>query len=300
MGNFLKFTEIKTKITSLITFFYIIVYLIYIKQEISLWATIIFFLAMFIFDLTTTAINNYIDTKTNDQKLQFTRKQSLIIIYILFLVSMALGLYLVYLTDIVVFLAGGLCFVCGVFYTYGPIPISRMPIGEIVSGLFYGLIMPFILLYINMPKDSLISLVVNFDIIELNIHVLPIIKLVLLAVPPICTTANIMLANNICDIDRDIKVKRYTLPYYLGKNMSLYLYAGLYYVIYIVLILMVILRILNPITLLFVLTFPVVQKHIRKFLKEQNKEHTFNYSIKNFILIMGVMTLLIFISNFIR
>ncbi len=72
--------------------------------------TLIFFAAMFLFDLTTTAINNYIDTKTNAQTLQFKRSIALAIIFVLLGTSTILGLYLVYLTDIVVLLLGGLCF----------------------------------------------------------------------------------------------------------------------------------------------------------------------------------------------
>jgi 1,4-dihydroxy-2-naphthoate octaprenyltransferase len=109
---------------------------------------------MFIFDLTTTAINNYIDSKTNGQILDFSRKTALIIIYCLFGISTVLGLYLAYLTDIAVLFAGGICFLCGVLYTFGPLPISRQPLGEVYSGAFYGIMIPFILMYINMPAGT--------------------------------------------------------------------------------------------------------------------------------------------------
>jgi 1,4-dihydroxy-2-naphthoate octaprenyltransferase len=128
-----------------------IAFLLYQKQTIHWGLTLLFFAAMFLFDLTTTAINNYIDTKNNHQTLQFTRRTALIIIYVLFGISTALGLTLAYFTDIVILLVGGICFLCGVFYTYGPVPISRQPLGEVLSGVFYGLLIPFILLYINSP-----------------------------------------------------------------------------------------------------------------------------------------------------
>jgi 1,4-dihydroxy-2-naphthoate octaprenyltransferase len=128
-----------------------IAFLVYRKQFIHWELTLLFFASMFLFDLTTTAINNYVDTKNNSQILQFNRRKALKIIYLLFGISTALGLYLAYLTDIVVLIAGGICFLCGVFYTYGPVPISRQPLGEVLSGLFYGLLIPFIILYINEP-----------------------------------------------------------------------------------------------------------------------------------------------------
>ncbi|MDF2686855.1 MAG: 1,4-dihydroxy-2-naphthoate octaprenyltransferase, partial [Clostridia bacterium] len=195
--KFLGYVEIMTKITSIFAFLITMAYLFYIKQPINWELTLIFFSSMFIFDLTTTAINNYIDTKTNTQKLQFKRSTALIIIYILFIISTILGFYLVYLTDIVVLILGGLCFLCGIFYTYGPIPISRQPLGEVLSGIFYGLLIPFILLYINMPKGTFLSLNLNFETVNIILNILPLVKVIFLSITPVCATANIMLANNI-------------------------------------------------------------------------------------------------------
>ena len=294
--RFLDYVEIRTKITSIFAFLITIAFLFYNEQQINWKLTLIFFTAMFIFDLTTTAINNYIDTKTNNQTLQFKRKVALIIIFMLFGISALLGLYLAYLTDVVVFILGGICFICGVFYTYGPVPLSRQPLGEIFSGIFYGLLIPFIIMYINMPRGTFLSLNYSFEIINLEIKVMPIITVLLFSIIPICTTANIMLANNICDLEKDILVKRYTLPYYLG-NKALYLFALIYYVTYIATIIMVKLRILSPICLISLLTIFIVQKNISLFLKKQDKKATFILAIKNYIIIMGTNTLIIFISG---
>ena len=124
---------------------------------------------------------------------------------------------------------------------------------------------------------------------------MPILTVLLLSVPPVCTTANIMLANNICDLERDIAVKRYTLPYYLGKK-ALYLFAFLYYAAYASIAAMAALRILSPVTLLTLLTIFAVQKNISIFLKRQDKAATFITSIKNYIIIMGSLTVTVFIS----
>jgi 1,4-dihydroxy-2-naphthoate octaprenyltransferase len=253
---------------------------------------------MFVFDLTTTAINNFIDTKTNNQTLQFKRRIALIIIYILFGISASFGLYLAYLTDLVILILGGICFLCGVFYTYGPISLSRQPLGEVFSGIFYGLLIPFIIMYINMPQGTFLSLSLSTEIISLDIKVKPLITILLFSIVPICTTANIMLANNICDLEKDILVKRHTLPYYLG-NKALYLFAIIYYVTYIAVIVMVILKILSPICLISLLTIFIVQKNISLFLKKQDKKATFILAIKNYIIIMGTNTLIILISGII-
>lgn len=293
--KFLGYVEIMTKITSTFTFLMTIALLLSQHQTINWKLSLLFFAAMFLFDLTTTAINNYIDTKNNHQTLQFKRKTALIIIYVLFEMSTALGLYLAYLTGIVILLVGGICFLCGVFYTYGPIPISRQPLGEILSGMFYGLLIPFIILYINMPSGTFLTFILNWETISLELKVLPIVTLLLFSIIPFCTTANIMLANNICDLEKDIAVKRYTLPYYIGKN-ALSLYAGLYYLTYIATVAMVVFKILSPICLLSLLTIIVVQKNINAFYKKQEKATTFVLAVKNFIVIMGANTVLIYLS----
>lgn len=293
--RFLDYVEIKTKITSSFAFLMTIALLVYQKQNINWKLTLVFFLSMFLFDLTTTAINNYIDSKTNDQMLQFKRKTALIIIYVLFTLSTVFGLYLTYMSDIVIFLVGGLCFLCGVFYTYGPLPISRMPLGEFFSGLFYGVFIPFIILYLNTPKGTFLLLDMNSQSVSVELMIWPIAALLLFGIIPFCTTANIMLANNMCDLEKDILVKRHTLPYYLGKK-SIYLYAGIYYMTYVAMIIMVALGIISPICLLSLFTIFIVQKNIKQFMKKQDKATTFILSIKNYVIIMGVNTLLIFIG----
>ena len=58
MSNFFNFVEIRTKITSLFAFSITLALMLYQGIEIKGKATAVFFASMFIFDLTTTAINN--------------------------------------------------------------------------------------------------------------------------------------------------------------------------------------------------------------------------------------------------
>jgi 1,4-dihydroxy-2-naphthoate octaprenyltransferase len=286
MERFFRYVEIKTKITSLFAFLLAIAYLFYLEAPIRWDVTAIFFGGMFLFDLTTTAINNYIDTKTNHQTLPYQRGRAKAIIFILLAISSALGIWLVLLTDWVVFLTGGVCFLVGIFYTFGPIPISRQPWGEIFSGIFYGFFIPFLILYINLEKDTFLTLRVDWNHMDLIVQWLPFIHLFLLSVAPVMTTANIMLANNICDLEKDILVKRYTLPYYLEEK-ALPLWAAMYYLTYGANVVMVLIGMLPWVTLVALLTFIPVQKNIGLFFKEQKKETTFMTSILNYILIMS-------------
>ncbi len=295
IAKFLEFVEIKTKITSTLTFLFSIAFVLYQNHEIQWDKTILFFMSMLFFDLTTTAINNYIDTLDNGQILAFGRKEARNIIYILFIISTVLGLTLAFATDLIVLLLGMLCFLAGVLYTYGPIPISRMPLGEMASGFFYGFMIPFLVLYINAPLGTYISYSIQMQTLNLSFQMIPILVLILFSVTPFAVTANIMLANNICDLQKDIAVKRFTLPYYIGK-MALPLFSGLYYSTYVSMIGMVILHVLSPVTLISLITIIPVQKNINMFRKKQDKESTFNLSILNFIIIMVGNSISIFLS----
>ena len=139
------------------------------------------------------------------------------------------------------------------------------------------------------------TLTFNWQKVGIELAIMPLLSVILLSVLPVCTTANIMLANNICDLQKDIKVKRYTLPYYLGRK-ALYLFSAIYYATYAAVILMVVLKILSPLCLGYLLTIIAVQKNINKFMEKQEKATTFMAAIKNYIIIMGTITILIFIS----
>lgn len=291
MKRLLDYVEIKTKITSVFPFLMTLCYLFLNGRDIDPLRSAVFFAGMFLFDLTATTINNYSDTKKNHQTLQFSRRTALLITIVLLLTSMGLGIWLVGLTDIVVLLAGGLCFLFGIIYSWGPIPLSHGPYGEIASGFFYGGLIPFILIYINDPR-YLFTYTLSWEKISGEINVVPVVGFVLLAVLPFCLTANIMLANNICDVSHDVKVQRYTLAFYL-KKYALYLFALLYYTAYGSVVLMVICGFLSPLSLLILVTIIPVQKNINAFFRKQVKEETFIVSIKNFVLIISAHILLI-------
>jgi 1,4-dihydroxy-2-naphthoate octaprenyltransferase len=295
LKRFLKYIEIQTKITSVLPFLMTLAYLFAGSRHIEPLKTLIFFAGMLLFDLTATTINNYSDTKKNHQVLQFKRSTALLITAVLLLLSVAFGIWLVTLTDIVVLALGALCFFFGIIYSYGPIPLSHGPYGEIFSGLFYGVLIPVILVYIN-DAGSLMTFSLSVEQLSVKLQIMPAIGLGLLSVAPFCLTANIMLANNICDVEHDVRVNRYTLAFYL-KDKALYLFSALYYTAYLSVIALVVLGYLSPLSLLLLITLIPVQKNINVFYKKQDKAETFVVSVKNFIIFLLVHTLLVFIGG---
>ncbi|NMB41750.1 MAG: UbiA family prenyltransferase [Firmicutes bacterium] len=297
LKGFLSFVEIKTKVTSVFPFLLGLAYLISSGYEVDFFKTAVLFGGMFFFDLTATAANNYFDTKKNQQALQFSLRTARALLLLLFVASIFWGLFLVYLTDVIVLFLGALCFFFGIMYSCGPVPISHGPYGEIVSGFFYGLLIPAILLYINIPGSGLFTYFITEGKLSLFFDIRSLLGLLLLSVLPFCLTANIMLANNICDLKNDLAVKRYTLAYYLGPR-ALWLFAALYYTAYLSVIGMVLAGFLTPFSLALLVTLLWVQKNINIFLEKQVKGTTFIVSVKNFLIVIVPHILLILLGGF--
>lgn len=282
--KFLKFVEIQTKITSTFAFANTLMYMLFLKEPINVPLMVIFCIAAFIFDLATTAINNYIDSKDYPEMLPIKRDRALFLIICMLAVSTVMGLYLAFKTGIVVLLLGALCFGLGIFYTFGPMPISRIPLGEVFSGIAYGMFIPFLMVYINNP-DEYIILDYKNGVLSVHFMLWPLISFLFFSLVNTFTTSNIMVANNTCDLEKDVAVNRHTLIFYIGQKNGVRVFATLYYLCYAAVIAMVALKILPIIALIFLLSFPLAESNIRVFRKEQIKSKTFITAIKNFIII---------------
>ncbi len=112
-----------------------------------------------------------------------------------------------------------------------------------------------------------------------------IISIFIISIPLIVGIANIMLANNICDIEDDFINRRFTLPIYIGKEKALIIFKYLYYIGFIGIVTGVIFKSLPIISLLSLLVFIPINKNIKSFYKVQSKKDTFILAVKNFILL---------------
>lgn len=294
--NFLSFVEITTKLASLIPFFTGIAYALFLGSKLSIKSILVFFAAMVFFDMATTAINNHIGDRSIGKKPHYSKLVSLSIIISFIIIATALGIYLTYLHGIVVLLAGMFCFAIGIFYTFGPIPIANSAYGEIVSGGVQGFFIIFLVTYINMPQDYFLRIELNLPEIICRIDIFAIIKLLFVTLPFMFCIANIMLANNTCDIEQDSSHQRYTLPYYIGKDNAVRLFSVLYILAGLSIIISCIAGFIPYTCLLGVLSFYFVRKNVLLFKKEQVKSRTFIVSVKNFLLITVPYALLILIG----
>lgn len=299
MPVFLELVEIKTKLASLFPFLLGTLFSVYYFSSFDGWNTLLFFVAMIIFDMATTAINNtmdYVKAKNTEYRdgenilgrAGISVEKATRLIVTMVMVAAGMGIVLTYRTNILLLVIGAICFLIGILYTFGPFPISRMPLGEVLSGLTMGCGIFFIAVFINVPGNELMTLVIDWPAFRLEGHLLNVLIVFLNALPLVFTIANIMLANNTCDFETDVSNHRYTLVYYIGKPLALKLYGLLYYGVFAAVILAVVLRVTTIWMLLVVLLFPLVQKNIKTFQANPDKATTFAIAIKNLVLIHGV------------
>jgi len=132
--------------------------------------------------------------------------------------------------------------------------------------------------------------------LSLRLNAMEVLALFAFAVPAVCGIANIMLANNICDVDDDMENKRYTLPIYIGKEKALWLFETLYYIAFVDIIILAVFRIVSPIVLLTLLVFIPVRRNIGLLGKSRPRRTPLNLLSK----ICGDMWFAIYAGGYFR
>ncbi|MEL3973918.1 1,4-dihydroxy-2-naphthoate polyprenyltransferase [Rossellomorea oryzaecorticis] len=127
-------------------------------------------------------------------------------------IALVLGFYIVANSTWWLAVIGILCMAAGYFYTGGPMPIAYTPLGEIVAGLFMGLIIILISFYIQTETITAESILVS--------------------VPVSILVGLILLANNIRDLDGDKENGRKTVAILLGKKGAIVLLGSMFFVTY--------------------------------------------------------------------
>lgn len=295
--KFLKLVEIQTKAASMIPFILGTLYALFRFQQFNAYHFVLMLISLLSFDMATTAINNYYDYRKAVKKqgygyeihnaiVQYNIRPAVVVAIIAVLLTLAIGAGIALFLEVglLLLLLGGLSFAVGILYSFGPIPISRMPLGEIFSGLFMGFVIIFISAYIHVG-DRFASLTLTGGVVTLQIQLVEVILVFLISIPAILGIANIMLANNICDMEDDIENRRYTLPVYIGRSNAINLFKILYYAAYLDLIVLYALRVHPIIVALVLLTLLPVRKNIKRFADHPTKQFTFGLAVQNFMLI---------------
>ncbi len=309
INKFLKLVELPTKVASMIPFLLGSVYAWYRFDTFRTDLFLLMLISLLFFDMTTTAINNLFDyVKAAKRqgygyeehnaivKYNMNPKLVFLLIMFLFLSSVAAGITLVFQTSLVVLALGAMSFGVVILYSFGPIPISRMPLGELFSGLFMGFVITFVAAYIHTDGNQLANLLIESGMLNIHINMTEVLLILLISIPTIMGIANIMLANNICDMEDDIANKRYTLPLYIGKANALRLFRYLYYASFLDLPILFFLKVHPVLLLLALLTLFPVHRNIKLFAANPSKAETFVLAVKNFILISITRVIVIGVS----
>ena len=311
--SFLKLVEIQTKIASVTPFAFGILYTVYRYGTLNVLTVLFFFISMLCFDMFTTALNNYKDYKRAIKREgynyevhnaigQYKLKESTVLIMIitLFIIASIFGILTFLRSDIWLLVLGMLCFAVGILYSAGPLPISRTPFGEVFSGLFMGFFIPFLVVHASIYDQYPITLALTEERVVFTLDWTLVLPIFLSSLPAVFCIANIMLANNICDVEDDFTNRRYTLPIQIGREKALILFAAIYALTYLDIISCVVLGYLPVISLLALLPAVKVYSNVRAFFKLQTKKDTFALSVMNLMLIMFPIILSLLIAVIIK
>lgn len=107
-----------------------------------------------------------------------------------------------------------------------------------------------------------------------------------MALPAVFAIANLMLANNTCDVEEDILNNRHTLVSYIGKKRALRLFWFLALAPFVFSTIAVLTNIVPVLILGMWLIFPLIYKNTLAFSKKQIKTETFPLAIKNLAVTM--------------
>lgn len=284
---FLELVEIKAKTASVFPFILGMAYSWFHYRQVYLGNMVFFFIAMFLFNLAVDILDNYMDYKNATDHHDYKEETNVIgrenlslplvrnMMVGLISVSAAMGVYLASQTSWVILWLGIISYSVGIFYSAGPKPLSSLPVGEVASGFAMGFIIPLICVYLNI-----------YDLAPFNLGLMG--RVFLMALPAVFAIANLMLANNTCDLEEDILNNRHTLVYYIGKKAAINLFAFLALAPFVGITLAVILKEIPVLTLGIWLVFPIILKNTRLFYQKQVKLETFPLAIKNLAITMLV------------
>lgn len=292
---FAELVELKAKTASIFPFLMGFLYSWYHYNQIYWGNMLIFFISMVLFNMAVDIMDNYMDyhnaTDVHDYKHEtnIIGRENLSLSLVrnmmwgFIIVSALMGIYLASQTSWVILWLGMFSYAMGIFYSAGPKPLSSLPVGEVTSGLTMGVAIPLICVYLNI-----------YDIVPFDWHLIG--SVTMMSLPAAFSIANLMLANNTCDVEEDILNNRHTLVSYIGKKKAVTLFQILVIATFVAATISVIFKIV-PLTLLLLWAiFPKVWQNTKAYSKEQIKTKTFPLAIKNLAMVVTVQVVLFFIG----
>ena len=281
---FLELVEIKAKTASILPMLLGVCMSVYYNHSFNLINSILFFIAMLLFNMAVDMMDNYNDynhaVDTEDYKKntniigreKISPRLVLTLILIFSIIAAGIGIYLVTRVGLPLLWMGIFCFAVGILYSSGPFPMNGLPVGEFFSGFTMGFMIMLISVYINKTG--------SFDWSWSNL-----LKIWLVALPCELWISNLMLANNICDAQEDEDNHRHTIIHFIGVQQGLNSFTTKNVIAFLAIITAVMARLAPWTMLLTLLIIPFVVKQTKLLYHEQVKKRTFPCAVK--ILLVG-------------
>ena len=191
-----------------------------------------------------------------------------------------IGVYIVYSCGWIPLLIGLIGAIVVVIYSGGKTPISYLPIGEFISGIVMGSLIPLACTYV-------LSGVLDFFVLVLSI--------------PLAVGIGMILAtNNTCDIEKDIDAKRKTLAVVLGRKEATNVYRlvmVLWIILTIILVGILYTKGLPIMSFMLIGIFPVARALFKNPLIQQSREAAMSQIVMLNVIISAFYCLAILVNN---
>lgn len=292
LSVFLELIEIKAKTASVVPFLLGLSFSYYYFHHLNPSLALIFFVAMFLFNMTVDMLDNYHDyyhakSKSYQQKTNIIGRENisprLVLGLIIAFTTIAalLGLLLVKATGLPLLGMGMFCFAIGFLYSSGKHSISTLPLGELASGFTMGFMIVLISVYVN-----------TYQIFTWNWLTLG--RVFLVALADELWISNLMLANNLCDAQEDEDNHRTTIIHFIGKKAGLVAFTVKNVLAFSIIVLLPFLGLAPRTIWLTLLIIPFVYKQNKLLIQKQVKTETFITAVK-ILLVGSVAQLLAFV-----
>jgi 1,4-dihydroxy-2-naphthoate octaprenyltransferase len=228
------------------------------------WKWLLAVLGVMLLQTTANLVNEYMDfQRGSDQHKQagqsmslkqnlLTPREVLIGAIIVTVLGVAIGLFLLTQSGPWLWAIGIGGVLIAITYTAGPFPLAYHGLGEVAAGIFMG---PMIVLGAYYVMNPAIPAEMG-------------VKLSLISFPIMFTTAAILHANNIRDLDADRTANKRTLAVLFGLRIARIEYAVLLILCYLSQVILVTVGWIPPATLLTLLTVPQAIRLTRTFFQE--------------------------------
>lgn len=227
------------------------------QKSVSVSLSITLLLISILLQSATNVLNDYFDFKKGaDTESDNLEPSDSVLVYnnvnpgsvkavaiVFIVISLLLGLYCIYASGPFCLLIAGIGILAMLLYSGGLLPISYLPLGEIVSGFVMGGLITY----------------ASFNVLTDDVS--PFILIV--SIPLIINIAMIMLTNNASDIEKDEVAGRKTLPVLLGRKKTRILYSASLVASYVSILVICIVFYRNALLLypfLLVLTLPMAMR----------------------------------------